>query len=147
MKRTSKRRLGLLGLVASVAILIALVVSTRRNVGVSSRQWSIVLFEGCIAVTHVSSQTDAQIWKRPNIWARPVRGIRWFPIYGHYGLEPGRAVRFLNLPLWIPILAVSFPSFIVWRRNRRISAGHCRSCGYDLTGNVSGKCSECGKPI
>ena len=27
-----------------------------------------------------------------------------------------------------------------WRRAR----GQCLSCGYDLTGNVSGECPECG---
>jgi hypothetical protein len=27
-----------------------------------------------------------------------------------------------------------------------IPAGHCTACGYDLTGNVSGICPECGKP-
>lgn len=26
-------------------------------------------------------------------------------------------------------------------------AGHCRSCGYNLSGNVSGICPECGKPV
>lgn len=26
------------------------------------------------------------------------------------------------------------------------SVGHCRMCGYDLTGNVSGVCPECGTP-
>jgi hypothetical protein len=24
---------------------------------------------------------------------------------------------------------------------------HCRRCGYDLTGNVSGACPECGTPV
>ncbi len=28
-----------------------------------------------------------------------------------------------------------------WRRDR---AGCCAACGYDLTGNVSGRCPECG---
>jgi hypothetical protein len=33
-----------------------------------------------------------------------------------------------------------------WRRVRhaRPPKGVCRECGYDLTGNVSGKCPECG---
>jgi predicted amidophosphoribosyltransferase len=30
-------------------------------------------------------------------------------------------------------------------RHRRI--GHCLRCNYDLTGNVSGVCPECGTPI
>ena len=29
----------------------------------------------------------------------------------------------------------------------RDKRNHCRSCGYDLTGNVSGNCPECGEPI
>lgn len=28
-----------------------------------------------------------------------------------------------------------------------IPPGHCTTCGYNLTGNVSGKCSECGEPV
>ncbi|MCB9850952.1 MAG: hypothetical protein H6817_09650 [Phycisphaerales bacterium] len=33
---------------------------------------------------------------------------------------------------------------LVWRK-RRIS-GRCTQCGYDLTGNTSGVCPECGQP-
>lgn len=29
----------------------------------------------------------------------------------------------------------------------RLKPGHCYGCGYDLTGNVSGICPECGEPI
>ncbi len=29
---------------------------------------------------------------------------------------------------------------------RRYPVGRCQSCGYDLTGNASGVCSECGTP-
>jgi len=31
-----------------------------------------------------------------------------------------------------------------WRRERRASRGQCVLCGYDLTGNESGRCPECG---
>lgn len=30
---------------------------------------------------------------------------------------------------------------------RRLNPRLCRQCGYDLTGNVSGRCSECGMPV
>ncbi len=33
------------------------------------------------------------------------------------------------------------------RRARRLADGHCGYCGYDLTGNVSGVCPECGERI
>jgi hypothetical protein len=32
-------------------------------------------------------------------------------------------------------------------RRRPCQLGHCRRCGYDLTGNVSGVCPECGSPV
>ncbi len=31
-----------------------------------------------------------------------------------------------------------------WRRHRRRRRGQCVRCGYDLTGNLSGVCPECG---
>jgi hypothetical protein len=41
--------------------------------------------------------------------------------------------------------AVTVPLFL--RRRRPASrAGRCTACDYDLTGNVSGVCPECGKP-
>jgi hypothetical protein len=33
------------------------------------------------------------------------------------------------------------------RRRRRILPGNCAHCGYNLTGNTSGVCPECGTPI
>jgi len=32
-----------------------------------------------------------------------------------------------------------------YRRAARMASGHCVKCGYDLRGNVSGKCPECGE--
>ena len=32
-------------------------------------------------------------------------------------------------------------------RNRRYPNGSCQSCGYNLTGNESGKCPECGTNV
>jgi hypothetical protein len=49
-----------------------------------------------------------------------------------------------TFPLW-PILIVSALMFAyAARRCRRPAVGCCQSCGYNLTGNVSGRCPECG---
>jgi predicted amidophosphoribosyltransferase len=41
-------------------------------------------------------------------------------------------------------LVVAIPTAFLWRRDRRrYPPGHCRQCGYNLTGNESGICSEC----
>ena len=49
-------------------------------------------------------------------------------------------------PVWV-VLLISIPlTYLLFRLDRRKwhPPGHCQSCGYDLTGNVTGKCSECG---
>ena len=33
------------------------------------------------------------------------------------------------------------------RHRKRLAEGHCCHCGYNLTGNVSGVCPECGERI
>lgn len=44
---------------------------------------------------------------------------------------------------------LAFPGMlaIIFVRPPKLQPGHCKACGYDLTGNVSGRCSECGMPI
>jgi hypothetical protein len=52
------------------------------------------------------------------------------------------------VPLWLPLLIIAIPTgFLWWRDCRRRSPGHCQQCGYNLTGNVSGRCPECGDSI
>jgi hypothetical protein len=54
----------------------------------------------------------------------------------------------LIVPLWIPFLLLLIPTTYLWYRDRRtISPGHCRRCGYNLTGNESGRCPECGTQV
>lgn len=61
---------------------------------------------------------------------------------------PGRAV--LLLGYGTSLLLAVWPSLALvrgvrrWRRRRR--KGFCVKCGYNLTGNVSGICPECGLP-
>lgn len=57
----------------------------------------------------------------------------------------------LGISLWIPLLLLSVQPVIATirgplRRSRRRRRGRCLRCGYDLTGNDSGRCPECGEP-
>jgi len=51
----------------------------------------------------------------------------------------------VGIPLWLLFLIAAIPTtFLFWRDRRSIPPGYCQECGYDLTGNVSGRCPECG---
>ncbi len=77
-------------------------------------------------------------------------GVRWCVV-----CEPhGDGLRFalvgrmraggFTLPLFYPFLAVAVPTLLVWRYwPAAPKPGHCR-CGYNLKGNTSGVCPECG---
>lgn len=86
----------------------------------------------------------------------------WIPSFhsGEYWANTNRS-RFgglvfpayqIHLPLYSPILIGLLISGLLgvrtWRRRGdQGRTGMCRSCGYNLTGNTSGRCPECGAEI
>ena len=73
------------------------------------------------------------------------------PIGGGYiamGNERGGSSRTVSWALWPIPAAVLLPSLVLRQlRRQRYLPGFCRNCQYNLTGNVSGICPECGMPI
>lgn len=66
--------------------------------------------------------------------------------------EPDRRFITATIPLWATIPPVG--AFVLFRLYRRLSGSGnaeseipCAECRYDLTGNTSGICPECGTPI
>lgn len=70
----------------------------------------------------------------------PLFGFRW-PMIRYVQGNVG-----VYLPLW-PFAATMALAWFIRRRRDRLRTGYCIDCGYDLTGNVSGRCSECGTII
>ena len=73
-----------------------------------------------------------------------------------YALQPGFTIdagrtragqTVVAVPLWPLALATWLAAGLAWRSARRRRPWECRKCGYNLTGNTSGVCSECGTPI
>jgi hypothetical protein len=62
--------------------------------------------------------------------------------------------RLIVMPYWFPAAVFAIPPGVWlpalrrrWRRRYRLTHGLCLTCGYNLTGNVSGRCPECGMPV
>jgi len=51
-----------------------------------------------------------------------------------------------DMPFWFLLLPVGVATLLAWRWDRP-RPGQCPSCGYDLTGNESGFCPECGTEV
>lgn len=66
-----------------------------------------------------------------------------------------KSLHYLQIPIWLPAILISIYPAIVWRNHfsttgrqkRRRERSLCIHCAYDLTGNTSGLCPECGHPI
>lgn len=82
---------------------------------------------------------DVEVGVIPRMW---IPGVLK---YGDIWLDPAIPVaKFVSLSVWLPFLLISLVagSLIAYDTRRPLS-GKC-ACGYDLTGNVSGVCPECG---
>ena len=92
-------------------------------------------------------------------WA-PVTQDRYGPLmiergtWGPAGITPTFPYVTYDLRYWALAAAGSLPLLAAMglaarrarRRRRWVRAGRCAGCGYDLTGNQTGVCPECGTP-
>ncbi len=51
------------------------------------------------------------------------------------------------VPFWMIASGFGVVASYAWWMNRRFPTAHCQKCDYNLTGNVSGACPECGTKI
>ena len=72
--------------------------------------------------------------------AHPFSWMRQSPVVGRWSFGVGIAN-------WLLVLLILIPTALLFWRDRKIPAGHCTTCGYNLTGNISGVCSECGAKV
>jgi hypothetical protein len=124
---------------------------TWRDRAVTARCW---LGNGCVCVVTEwlagpgLPENSQWIWPRRPGWSleRREAGMHWSELcpatrYPYWG---GTLV---SVPLWMPVGGLGLALLCVRRSvSRRALPHHCL-CGYDLTGNVSGRCPECGLAI
>ena len=137
------------GRVASVLLLVVWIATMNIFVGYGSYTSGtfrgVGLWWGCIAVTRSGTAVPPS--------DKPFQGWYAFSSYGYWHTEwlPRSTSGVLYIPLWIPLLLLAILTAYLWGqlwwRSRPIPAGYCRKCRYDLTGNTSGVCPECGEPI
>jgi hypothetical protein len=51
---------------------------------------------------------------------------------------------YIRVPLWMPCILILGALLRLWQVHHSFPPPACRRCGYDLRGNTSGVCPECG---
>ena len=140
MQRPTVHKLSILGMTVSCMIIILLLTSLVRTYGYSRPNRTINISGGSLFI--ISSR---HLWgKRAGWYWKDWEGgmACWLPKVRTKGAFTG-----FSVPLWIPFVVVFVPSFLAWRSSRKRRPGYCRRCSYDLTGNESGVCPECGTKV
>ena len=65
------------------------------------------------------------------------------PMVGWYWRNFGW-IHYAHVSLFSPFAIVATPTLLVWRFVPKFPRGHCRRCGYNLTGLTEARCPECG---
>jgi hypothetical protein len=117
-------------------------------------KWAGVVACAAVGVTWLS-KFSVNLFRVGETWVWLERGFH-LPCRGEfhsilsydngYSIQDGPSYSYIGIPFWVPLVVAAIPTAILWCLDRRPLEGHCRKCGYDLTGNVTGVCPECGKP-
>jgi hypothetical protein len=147
------------GCIACILIAGAWACSLLFNMHYTSRAFGASLWRGTLILSHWPWHGDGLLIRVAPIkptWTVDILDFakndpnggglpEWSPVRFSY-IRSGRFAWFFYLPLWVPFLLAAFPTAVLlWLDRRRIPPHCCQSCGYDLTGNVSGVCPECGR--
>lgn len=54
---------------------------------------------------------------------------------------------YVEIPLWLLLFVCALPAAAIWIRGWQTNEPQCDRCGYNLTGNLSGRCPECGTQV
>jgi len=140
--RIRKRRLlKWVGLLTCALLSLAIILTRWGNIAwTSGNHWGFFQW-GAVAFGYHNRVDDFRWDIEWNISSGPL--FLWFE---YQPGTPTTASCFI-IPLWLPLAMIGFPTILAWRRERPLPPDHCQKCGYDLTGNVSGVCPECGEDI
>ena len=140
-KSRCKRFLKRVGVVAFVITLLGITVSlgvwSMIDIRSSSGVTVITLQDGCIHLFKMPFASD-ELELEWRFFEPPSFASSWQWLATWEKSRP-----YVIVPLYPFALVAALIAILCWHH---FPPGHCQKCGYNLTGNVSGICPECGEP-
>ncbi len=113
--------------------------------------WSVAAARGGLAFNRVDALYGGSSAPRlagPWYRAIPAKDRRWpwipLPRWERDTDRSGRTLDVVRVPIWMLLIPSLGMAARLWRASRAPEVGRCPSCRYDLSGNASGACPECG---
>lgn len=132
----SMRAFSRAGLYAAGLLVVAFLLSLRWQFGHSGTRLTFGISSGALVWSDNPFPAKGWFWRPNPSFRLGITIVFWMP-HVH-------SLKEVTIPIWIPTLIVLTSSVIVRQITVSPRAGVCRRCSYDLTGNVSGRCPECG---
>ncbi len=144
-RRVRKRRvLKWVGLIGCVLTLGLCALSQYVAFGYSTSTLSVGIQLSTLTVYDSPQPSIDELGWRGGRIALPQTFPRWSTQFGwprKQSFPNGSVYR--EIPVWLFLLPMALATSVTWWMDRRPKTG-CIHCGYNLTGNVSGICPECG---
>lgn len=120
--------------------------SFLTTVMTAAGDWLVGVRTGNVIVKHMPRSSVGDDFDIVEFW--PVDGGKVFDILRQSGGPYPPATTKFTFSLWWPLAILVVPTIIVWRRRSpRLKPNRCPRCEYDLTGNLSSRCPECGTHV
>ena len=135
-----------MGLALSAAIALCWIANLRWNITLEIANWDLGIRNGAVFVQRNERKHGMPNKKGIRVGIYPASG------WSDLALRPQRdswedhfyQITAYHVPLWMPFGLFTITTACLWHLDRHPAPGKCR-CGYDLTGNTSGRCPECGR--
>lgn len=104
----------------------------------TGRSLMVGIYDGCFGMGTAGTgyRSGFKLYKR--FIGSPSRCDLWYNYY-----DCGNSWH-LTIPLWYFAAFTTICSLFAWRGPRGVAPGYCWNCRYNLKGNTSGVCPECG---